>query len=283
MAIEPDFYARYDAMLARWPIPSTAIDLPGRFGVTHVNVAGVEGGSPVVLLPGGRSTSAGWYATVGALADTHRLYAVDLLGDAGRSVPGGRRMAGLDDAMTWLAETLDGLGLAAAAFVGHSYGAYLATRFAIHAAQRVTRLALVDPTDCLSRTRLAFLLRGIPLFLGRGPDRFRTFHRWETGGRTVDPDFLDLWAGRFGGPSAGSFAWPRVPTAAESARLTMPILVFAAMASRQNHAATLVKNAQNMHGVRLVTIPDASHFTVPQQHPDEINPPLAEFLRPSPA
>jgi pimeloyl-ACP methyl ester carboxylesterase len=105
------------------------------------------------------------------------------------------------------------------------------------------------------------------------------FHRWETRGRPVDPEFLDLWAGRFGGPSNGSLIWPKRPPAAEIARLRMPVLVFAAAASRQNNPAVLVKRArQLLPDVRVVTIPDASHFMLPQEFPDLINPGLAEFL-----
>lgn len=279
MPVHADFYDRYDAVMARWPVAYTPVDLPGRFGTTHLNVCGAEDGPPVVLLPGGASTSAVWYATVGALAPEHRVYAIDLPGDAGRSVPDGARLNGKAAWMAWLDETLGKLGLDAVALGGHSLGAWFATLFAMHAPQRVSRLVLFDPTDCLSPTTLRFRLRAIPLFVGRGRDRKRLFHRWETRGRPVDPEFLDLWAGRFGGPSNGSLIWPKRPPAAEIARLRMPVLVFAAAASRQNNPAVLVKRArQLLPDVRVVTIPDASHFMLPQEFPDLINPGLAEFL-----
>jgi pimeloyl-ACP methyl ester carboxylesterase len=198
--VHPDFYRRYDAVMARWPVAHTRVDLPGRFGTTHLNVCGAEDGLPVVLLPGGGATSAVWYATVGALAPAHRVYAIDLPGDAGRSVADGERLKGEGAWMTWLDETLDQLGLSEVAVGGHSLGAWLATRFAVHAPERVRRLVLLDPTDCLSATSLIFRLRAVPLLLLGGERRKRSFHNWETGGRAVDPEFLALWAGRFGGP-----------------------------------------------------------------------------------
>jgi pimeloyl-ACP methyl ester carboxylesterase len=137
---------------------------------------------------------------------------------------------------------------------------------------------LVDPTDTFSATPLGFRLRGIPLFLGRDRDRFRRFRQWETGGRAADPEFLDLWAGSFGGPRAGRFVWPKVPQPAELARLTMPVLVFAAGQSRQNNAAALTEAVKKLPDARVVVIADATHFTVPQDRPDEINPVLADFL-----
>lgn len=278
MPIAVGFYDRYNAVMRKWPVPHEPADLPGRFGVTHVNVCGADGGPPVVLLPGGRSTSAGWYANVGALASVHRVYAVDIIGDAGRSVPDGEPVASRDDIVAWLDGVLDGLGVDATALGGHSYGGWIAARYAIARPERVSSLVLVDPTDTFSTTPLGFRLRGIPLFLGRDRDRFRRFRQWETGGRTTDPEFLDLWAGPFGGPRAGRFVWPKVPQPAELARLTMPVLVLAAGQSRQNNAAALTEAARKLPDARVVVIADATHFTVPQDRPDEINPVLADFL-----
>jgi pimeloyl-ACP methyl ester carboxylesterase len=277
--VHTDFHDRYDAVMARWPVPHTPRDLPGRFGTTHLNVCGAEDGPPVVLLPGGGSTSAVWYATVGALAPAHRVYAIDLPGDAGRSVADGERLKDEAAWMAWLDETLGQLGLGEFALGGHSLGAWLATRFAVRAPRRVSRLALLDPTDCLSPTALLFRLRAIPLLVLGGEQRKRSFHTWETGGRPVDPEFLALWSGRFGGPRNGSFIWPKRPTAADLGRLGMPVLVFAAAASRQNNAAVLARRAgELLPDARVITVPDASHFMLPQECADVINPELVKFL-----
>jgi pimeloyl-ACP methyl ester carboxylesterase len=69
-----------------------------------------------------------------------------------------------------------------------------------------------------------------------------------------------------------------VPRPAELARLTMPVLVFAARESRQNKAAVLAEAARKLPDARVVVIADATHFTVPQDRPDEINLVLADFL-----
>ncbi len=205
MAIDPGFRDRYDAVMAKWPVPYEGVDLESRFGTTHINVCGAPGAPPVVLLPGGRSTSAVWYATVGALAQDHRVYAIDTLGDAGLSVRSDEPMRTLDAVVQWLDATFDGLGLATAALAGHSLGAHFAMRYAIHAPERISRLVLFDPTDCLSATPMRYYLRAVPLFVGRNPGRWRSFNVWESRGR-VDPVFLDLWAGAWGGSSGGAMA-----------------------------------------------------------------------------
>jgi pimeloyl-ACP methyl ester carboxylesterase len=206
------------------------------------------------------------------------VYAVDVPGDAGHSVPGGKPMASPGDIVAWLDGLLDRLGIGVTALAGHSYGAWMAARYAADHPDRVRRLALIEPTDTLSATALRFRLRAIPLLLGDHGDRFRRFHRWETRGRPVDPAFAALWAGRFGGPRAGRMIWPKPLTSAELARLTMPVLVFAATRSRQNHASVLAERAGKLPDARVVLVGGATHLTVPQDEPGQINPALTAFL-----
>jgi hypothetical protein len=47
----------------------------------------VGGAPPVVLLHAFFATAMSWYATVGALAEHHRVFAVDIMEEANRSRP----------------------------------------------------------------------------------------------------------------------------------------------------------------------------------------------------
>ncbi|GIH16282.1 alpha/beta fold hydrolase [Rugosimonospora africana] len=271
------FLARYDAMLARWPVPHESVDVPGRHGTTRVNVCGVPDGPAVLLLHGGGSTSTVWWRTVGALAGTHRVVAVDVIGDSGRSVYDGEPITGLPDLMRWLDDTLDSLGVSDAVVVAHSYGGWLATQFALHAPRRVGGLVLLDPTECLCTEKLSFRLRAIPLFLSPSDARRRSFIRWETGGRELDQQWLELWSMSFGGPT--KLVWPKLIRGDRLATLAAPVLLVLAGASRQNPTQKMANVASRvLPAARVVTLPDATHFTLPQQHPDEINALLREFL-----
>src|SRR2546423_3023605 len=97
-----DFFEAYDAVLARWPIAVETVDLRSAYGTTRVNACGPAGAPPLVLLPGGGATSTVWVANVAALAARHRAYAVDLVGDAGRSVADGRPVRTPADLVDWL-------------------------------------------------------------------------------------------------------------------------------------------------------------------------------------
>ena len=81
-------------MVARWPVPVTAEDVPTGYGITHVLVSGAgAGGTPAVLLPGGGATATAWAALAGLLSRSRPVVAVNLVGQPGLSTPGPRRPA----------------------------------------------------------------------------------------------------------------------------------------------------------------------------------------------
>jgi pimeloyl-ACP methyl ester carboxylesterase len=275
--VSTEFLDRYDAMLARWPVPVESLDVPGRHGTTRVNMCGVPGGPAVVLLHGGGMTGTAWWRNVGTLARTHRVCAVDLIGDRGRSVYDGEPLRGTAGLTGWLDETLDAIGVPGATLVGHSYGGWIATQYALHAPGRVERLVLLDPTAVMSANRPRFQLRAVPLLFARGRGAYVSFVRWETGGRDLDAQWLELWATPFGGRT--TLVWPRRVRAEQLRTLEMPVLVLLAGRSGQNPTARMAEVARAaLPDVRIVTLPDATHFTLPQQHPDEIGAALAELL-----
>ena len=56
-----EFYGRYDAVGAHWPVPATEVDIETRYGPTHVRRSGDPVGSPIVLLhPDAGTSVAGW-------------------------------------------------------------------------------------------------------------------------------------------------------------------------------------------------------------------------------
>ena len=188
------FSTAYDELLARWGPGVSAIELTDEFGTTHVNACGPADAPPLVLLAGHGATSPVWFGLAPGLAKYRRVYAIDLMGDAGRSTNSGRKLTSVADLMRWLTGVLDGLGIAQAAFCGHSYGAWLSLTYALHAPARVDKLALLDPTDCYLGLRPAYVGRALPMLLKPSVARSKSFLRWETQGTSVDPAWLDLAA-----------------------------------------------------------------------------------------
>jgi len=123
--------AAYDAIVERWPVPFVLLDIPTSGGVTHVIASGPDDGEPLVLLHAYFATATSWYRAAAGLSARHRVYAVDILGDVGRSRPV-RPMTSLDDFAQWFSELLDGLGVSRAHVVGNSVGGFLTTRILEH-------------------------------------------------------------------------------------------------------------------------------------------------------
>ncbi|MFE0191485.1 alpha/beta fold hydrolase [Streptomyces sp. NPDC058989] len=278
MGDEEEFFAAYDAALRRWPVAVRGVDVPSVYGTTRVHVCGPEDGAPLVLLPGGGTTSMVWFANIEDLARTHRVYAVDLMGDIGRSVHDGAPLRAAEDLMAWLDEVYEALGLDEAQLCGHSYGAQIALRYALHAPRRVDRLALLDPTGCFAPLSPRYLLRAAPLLLRRTAERERAFRRWETGGDPEDPgweEFLDSTASA----RRSKVVVMRRPGAAELRACTVTTLVLLAGRSRAHDVRRVAVAARRLlPNVAVATVPDASHHSVPTERPAGLNRLLREFL-----
>jgi pimeloyl-ACP methyl ester carboxylesterase len=271
-----EFLAAYDALLARWPAGTETIDAPSRYGRTRVISCGPRGGAPLVLLSGGGATATAWFAVAAELAG-HRLYAVDRLGDAGRSAPLGAPLHTRDDLVAWLDAVLDHLGLHNALLCGHSYGGWLALWYALHSPDRVRRLALLDPTTCFARFRPSYLLRAVPQLVRSTPDRVRTFLLWETGGR-VDRQWLHMAALGATVPTS-RLVMPKRPEPARLRALAVPTLVLVAERSKAhdvNRVATTA--ARLLPVVTTVVLPGATHHSIPTEDAKPLAARLLPFL-----
>lgn len=206
------FRAAYDEVLAGWPGPIEAVELPTPYGLTRVNSCGPAGAPPLVLLPGGGATSAVWGACAAAgAARTHRVHAVDLVGEPGLGVPvPGRAPRTPDDLADWLDAVLDGLApRGPVTLAGHSYGAWIAAHHAARRPARLGRLVLLDPTQVFAGLRPGYVLRALPVLVRPTPERIRSFLAWETRGATLDPAWLRLQDETARFPTARPVTGPR--------------------------------------------------------------------------
>jgi pimeloyl-ACP methyl ester carboxylesterase len=138
-----------------------------RLGDTHVLALGPEGAPPIVFLPGANAlnpTCLEWFLP---LAERHRIYAPDIVGQPGLSAQTRPSPKG-DGHAFWAEDVLDGLGLKRAPLVGISYGAAVAIRTMGVAPERVSRAALVCPAGIAASPFLRMLLEiGPPTLLYR--------------------------------------------------------------------------------------------------------------------
>jgi pimeloyl-ACP methyl ester carboxylesterase len=171
------FLAAYDAMMKLWPVPYEEMEIPGRFGTTHVVISGPKEAPPLVLVHGYDATSAMWVPNIADFSSGYRVYAVDVMGQPGKSIPT-EPIRNAKDYALWLRETLDGLHVDRIFLVGQSYGGWLALNFALAAPERVRKLVLLSPGGGFVPMARQFSLRG--MLMVWFPTRFtvNSFMRW---------------------------------------------------------------------------------------------------------
>src|SRR4051812_20083071 len=160
----------YERALAAWPVRPDELDVETRHGTTHVLATGptttatasaTKTGAPIVLLHAVAVASPSWSPNIAALAEHHPVYAIDTIGDVGRTeqtAPVGSAA----DMASWLDDVLAALGLRGVHLVGLSYGGWVALNQAVRAPDRLVGVTAVDPVGALGRGKLTFLLRIAP-------------------------------------------------------------------------------------------------------------------------
>ncbi|UUP19230.1 alpha/beta fold hydrolase [Nitratireductor thuwali] len=154
--------AQYRQVLDRWPVPKTELYVPTRQGSTFVVACGRKDAPPVVLLHGSQANSAAWMPDVALWSTRFRLFAVDMIGEAGLSARVRPALAG-DAHALWLDDVFSGLGIETAGIVGTSLGGWLALDYANRRPSAVRALALICPAG-IGRQK-NFLLKAVPLLL----------------------------------------------------------------------------------------------------------------------
>ena len=171
------YLAAYDAAMKLWPVSYEEVEIPSRFGTTHVVVSGPKYAPPLVLLHGYMATLTMWSPNIASFSTDHRVYAIDVIGQPGKSIPGQSVRSGADY-VAWLTATLDTLHVDRIALAGMSYGGWLALNYAIATPERVQKLVLLSPAASLLPLVKQFTARGTLMLLL--PRRFTVnlFMRW---------------------------------------------------------------------------------------------------------
>jgi pimeloyl-ACP methyl ester carboxylesterase len=271
----------YQVLIDRWPVAVTARTVPTEYGATHLLMCGDYSQRVLLLLPGGGATAGVWSAVAAPLASRYRVIAVDPIGQPGRSTRGQKPIDDLASLNDWLDQLLDALAIERLTPVGHSYGAWMALRYGMHAPRRVEGLVLVDPTDCFIPMRLLYRLRAGPLFALPSASRLRRFLAWETQGRPLSPPWLSVAAL---GADLGRMAIvaPRCPSPNDLVHLKVPTLVIAAGRSQAHDSAKMLRCVgERLPDASQAVLPGATHHTLPTEDADQLVATIQTFLAPS--
>ena len=153
---------RYIKFLQYWPVPNQQLRVPTREGETFVVACGSQEAPALVLLHGASGNAAMWMADVAVWSRDFRVYAVDVIGDAGLSAPS-RPPLHSDAHALWLDDVLNGLQVERASFTGISNGGWLAIDYATRRPERVESLVVLCPGGVVRAKNI--LLKVFPLLL----------------------------------------------------------------------------------------------------------------------
>lgn len=159
-AVRDSVIAYYDSLAARvWPVASEERIAPTSYGQTFVRITVPAEAPPLVLLPGAAATSLMWAPNIQALSEAYRTYAVDQVGETGRSTCT-QPVRSLDDLLRWLDELFDALQLGAGInLAGLSYGGALAAQYALHFPRRLNKAVLLAPGNTVLRLSTQSIVR----------------------------------------------------------------------------------------------------------------------------
>jgi pimeloyl-ACP methyl ester carboxylesterase len=175
------YLTRYVEMAKEWPIPANEQLVDTAYGQTFVRISGPPDAPPLVLLPGAGTCSLQWLLNIEALSQNHRTHAVDALinvGGVGKSVPT-RAITSPNDAVTWLDELFNGLGLGESInLLGASYGGWSASQYALHRQDRLNKLVLVAPAGMVLPFHGTYMWRTILLNVIPRRNMYLRFFKW---------------------------------------------------------------------------------------------------------
>jgi pimeloyl-ACP methyl ester carboxylesterase/ketosteroid isomerase-like protein len=277
--MKEEMMAAYDRKLSLWPHPCSSSVVKTRFGTTHVIISGDPDGKPLVLLHAMGVTSTMWLPNICVLGEKYRLYAVDTIGDIGKSE--------LDDKSVypengkeysdWLADVIRGLDIENPNICGSSMGAWIASNFAACHPEMVDRLILLGPIG-ISSIRFGVMWRLLWVKIFPTTWNKKRLIEWTLGDsekvRESLQEHMDLAVNCRPKVSA-----PKVMSDAQLRSIESPALIVLGGADNPigDPVRLKLRAERLMTDVRVVIIPNACHM-MNVEHPDLIDSLIVDFI-----
>jgi pimeloyl-ACP methyl ester carboxylesterase len=269
------YMVAYESMFSLWKVPYDSIEVRTTYGSTHINVSGPGDGYPLVLLHAAGLSSTAWFANIAELSANQRVYAVDVIGDAGKSVAD-RLMLRRTDYAQWLREVFDELNIESGFLLGHSYGGWLTLNMALAYQERLQKIVLLAPAASIYPMNLLTNL-GLRLpFKIRPPARF-VFKMIASKGTVFEETFIHFMemVTRYCVPAT---MFPTVYSEEELRQVELPALLLIGAGEKIYNPKKALRRAQRlMPNLTAEIIPNVGH-TLTMEKPEIINSRILEFL-----
>ncbi len=276
---EAEYFAAYDAVRKLWPVPYEEKDVTTRFGTTHVTVSGPEGSPSLLLLHATGASSMMWFPNVGALSSACRVYAIDIIGEPGKSRQS-QLLKNRGDCADWLCDLMQGLGLERTNIAGLSYGGWHTLNFSLFFPDRINKIIALAPGASILPFSWPVLsmLRLLPYLPVKPNPLKRFFHK----GSCPNELFARQFASgakhfRYANPRKSIFT--NVFSEAELGSIKVPTLFIVGKGEViYDPIAAIEKVNRLMPDAETRLVPEAGHL-VSMEQPALVNEYILEFLR----
>lgn len=246
----------YDQILRNWPVPFTTKIVNTRYGDTFIIVNGQENKNALILLHGSSSNALSWIADISQYSQFFRVFAVDVIGEPGKSAPSRPAWDGPGYA-EWMEDVVNGLALEKVSIIGLSQGGWIALKYATYQPERVNKLVLLTPAGIVP-TRGSFILKAL-LFSMLGSWGAEKLNRVVFGNQVIDPlalEFMNVIMNNFNSRIEKEYLF----SDRELMHLSMPTLVVGGLEDAVRPVENIASRLQRLvPQFKSVMIPEMGH------------------------
>lgn len=275
--IEKKLMTIYENRMAQWPVPYESLYINTQYGKVHVIISGPEDARPILLLHASAMAGWSWLYNIKGLNKHYRTYAIDTIGDAGRSV--------LDDVEKYpndgkalcelYTEIMDTLGIQKACFIGASQGGFISTNMALYAPERVEKIILCGPMGYTGTNISVLRIVFTTMFPVKPIQKSTT--RWAFGDDPEVNEAVGEWFQTILEGVISRQARPQPFTKEQLQSLPMPVLLLLGkrdgLVGNPEDTKQLVQHIPDVH----VEILDTGHL-ISAEKPDQFNKLVYDFI-----
>ena len=280
---QSQYLTDYDAVMHLWPVTCDFHFINTAYGQIHVISCGPKDAFPLILLHAGYASSTMWFPNISELSKNYHVFAIDTIGEPGKSIPSRPYTTRLDNAK-WIESVLDELGILKTHVIGLSRGGWFTLNLALHAPQRLSRIVLLSPAA--SFIQLNSFFSTIVQAVMHIPNKLvakAALNSWVTRGFVINKIYARQfitglknwnWAVNAKGYSG---MMPCIFNNEDLSQIRTPVLLLIGDQDKLNPPEVIERAKKSISNLEAEIIPHAGHFLSMEQ-PDLVNSRIQNFL-----
>lgn len=274
---QEEYFKTYDKSLNLMNVEVVEKYVTTTYGDSHVICCGDHKKPPLVLLHAASCGSPIWYKNMEAWSQRFCIYAIDLIGEASKSILT-CKMSTPKNIAKWLDETIDGLELNKFYLCGLSIGGWNAANYTSFYPEKVLKLVLLSPVQTFAKMYRSYFFKIMKMGFRPTRKNVENYIGWGNEKEEPLPDSIieQFKISVMNMNSNASF--PKYMKKEQLLKLNMPVLVMVG----ENEFAFSIKKAEKqarttIHNITFIQVHNASHL-LPVSKPDYINQTIIDFL-----